>query len=163
MGVNVLSPADPRIVDQYGEFVFVASDRLRSISLVQKRHLAAIQASDFLWLVDPEGYVGTSSSFEVGCATTSGIPVFANEVPADLTLRHFVRVVNKIADVLPLLVSHKPELLGHHILLDPASAVSKGHAMLDSIEEHLSQRPDLVVESELEHSTRAVQQLFKIS
>ena len=37
LGVNVLSPADPRIVDNLGEFLFVASDKLRSIRIVTLR------------------------------------------------------------------------------------------------------------------------------
>jgi len=57
-GVDVLSPADPRVVDHIGEFLFVASDRLRSIHLVQDRHLECIANSSFLWLVAPDGYVG---------------------------------------------------------------------------------------------------------
>jgi hypothetical protein len=42
-GALVLSPADPRVVDEFGEFLFVASDRVRAIRLVQSRHLAAIK------------------------------------------------------------------------------------------------------------------------
>src|SRR5437879_2561345 len=40
-GIDVLSPSDPRVVDALGEFLFVASDRLRSIKLVQDRHFEA--------------------------------------------------------------------------------------------------------------------------
>jgi hypothetical protein len=46
VGVDVLSPSDPRVVDHIGEFLFVASDKLRSIKLVQDRHLHPIRASD---------------------------------------------------------------------------------------------------------------------
>ena len=35
LSVRVLSPADPRVVDAHGEFLFVASDRVRSVHLVQ--------------------------------------------------------------------------------------------------------------------------------
>jgi hypothetical protein len=73
LGVKVLSPADPRIVDSLvvdslGEFLFVASDRVRSVKLVQDRHIQGISASDFLWLVAPDGYVGQSASMELGFA-----------------------------------------------------------------------------------------------
>src|SRR6266545_2562945 len=54
LGVMVLSPADPRVVDELGAFLFVASDRLRIVRLVQQRHLQAISMSDFLWLVAPD-------------------------------------------------------------------------------------------------------------
>jgi len=50
-GVSVLSPADPRVVEQIGEFVFVASDKVRSIKMVEDRHLECLRASDFCgWL-----------------------------------------------------------------------------------------------------------------
>ncbi len=34
LGVRVLSPADPRVVAAQGEFLFVASDPVRSVRLV---------------------------------------------------------------------------------------------------------------------------------
>jgi hypothetical protein len=64
LNVRVLSPADPRIVAQQGEFLFVASDPVRSVKLVQDRHLESIRAANFLWLVCPDGYVGQSASQE---------------------------------------------------------------------------------------------------
>ena len=93
MGVEVLSPRDPRVVGQIGEFLFVASDRLWSIRRVQERHLAAIAASDFLWLVAPDGYVGTSAAYELGYARAKGVEVFCKNAPADTTLQEFVSVV----------------------------------------------------------------------
>ena len=57
LSVRVLSPADPRVVAAKGEFLFVASDRHRSVKLVQDRHMDCIKAADFLWLVCPDGYV----------------------------------------------------------------------------------------------------------
>src|SRR5713226_8277433 len=93
MGVHVLSPADPRIVDRLDSFLFVASDRLRSVRLVQQRHLFAISESDFRWLVAPDGYVGTRAASEVGYAVACGVPVLSTAVPMDVTLREFVTVV----------------------------------------------------------------------
>jgi hypothetical protein len=55
LSIRVLSPADPRVVAAQGEFLFVASDRVRSVRLVQDRHLESIRAADFLWLVCPDG------------------------------------------------------------------------------------------------------------
>src|ERR1017187_6013089 len=76
LSVRVLSPADPRVVAQQGEFLFVASDRVRSVRLVQDRHLESIRAADFLWLVCPDGYLGQSASMEVGFAAAAGVPIF---------------------------------------------------------------------------------------
>src|ERR1700680_870288 len=98
--IRVLSPADPRVVAQQGEFLFVASDRVRSVRLVQDRHFEAIRAADFLWMVCPGGYVGQSASMEVGFAAAIGIPVFATRAPSDLTLREYVTIVHTLSEAL---------------------------------------------------------------
>ena len=89
-GATVLSPADPRIVDSFGPFVFVASDMRRSIKGVQNRHLESIRSSDLLWLVCPDGYVGASAAMELGFAIAAGVPVYADAPPSDWTLRQYV-------------------------------------------------------------------------
>src|ERR1700685_3210559 len=93
LSIQVLSPADPRVVAQQGEFLFVASDRVRSVRLVQDRHLESIRAADFLWLICPDGYIGQSASMEVGFAAAARVPIFATRAPSDLTLREYVTVV----------------------------------------------------------------------
>src|SRR5271154_3580069 len=85
IGIDVLSPSDPRVVDHLGEFLFVASDKLRSIKLVQDRHFEAIRCSDFLWLVCPDGYVGPSASAEIGAAHVAKTPIYATHLPLDAT------------------------------------------------------------------------------
>src|SRR5438477_625314 len=87
LSIRVLSPADPRVVAQQGEFLFVASDRVRSVRLVQDRHLEAVRTADFLWLVCPDGYVGQSAAMEIGFAAGARTPIFGTHAPMDLTLR----------------------------------------------------------------------------
>ena len=77
-GVRVLSPEEPVIVDSLDGFVFVASDRHRSVRLVQDRHLASIADSDFLWLETSDGYVGQSAAFELGFAAATGVPTYSD-------------------------------------------------------------------------------------
>src|SRR5260370_104371 len=93
LSIRVLSPADPRVVAKQGEFLFVASDRVRSVRLVQDRHLESIRAADFLWLVCPDGYVGQSASMEVGFAAALCVPIFSTHAPSELTPRRYVVVV----------------------------------------------------------------------
>ncbi len=132
MGVHVLSPADPRVVDRLDSFLFVASDRLRSIRLVQQRHLFAIGESDFLWLVAPDGYVGTSAAMEVGFAVACHIPVFCTELLTDLTLREFITVVPDMHQALAR-TRRTDDSLSHLALLDPAAAVDQAHQGLDDL------------------------------
>jgi hypothetical protein len=135
LGALVLSPADPRIVDQFGDFVFVASDHVRRIRTVQGRHLSAVGASDFLWLVAPDGYIGQSAAMEIGYAAAREIPVYSDEVPADLTLRQWVTVVSgpleamrRATGMAPSIdLSSEPVCAAGAVLLDPTAAIEASH------------------------------------
>lgn len=140
-GVRVLSPADPRVVDHFGDFLFVASDRVRSIKLVQSRHLAAISASDFLWLEAPDGYIGQSGAMELGYAIARGVPVFCSEVPGDLTLRQYVKVTGapeEAAQKARRRPTQGDRSAYDSVLLDPLRVVHDAHDDLDVIAKELS-------------------------
>jgi len=135
--VRVLSPADPRVVAAQGEFLFVASDRVRSVRLVQDRHLESIRAANFLWLVCSDGYVGQSASMEIGYAAGAGIPIFALRAPADLTLREYVTVVPSLADAVRRVeASGRPRREG--ILINPHVSVEQAHDILERIKTRLT-------------------------
>lgn len=134
LGVKVLSPADPRIVDARGEFLFVASDRVRSIRMVQDRHLESVRSSDFLWLVTPDGYVGQSASMEVGFAVASNVPVFSLSKPYDMTLRQYVRQVGSVKDALRSVASQpRPTCNRPRFLIDPHASLGEAHETLERI------------------------------
>lgn len=118
-GVAVLSPSDPRVVDNVGEFLFVASDRLRSIRLVQDRHLAAMRASDFLWVVCPDGYTGASTCMEIGAALTAGVPVYASSPALDITVGEYVQRVSGFSEAIAQMKSKKRVERPATVLLDP--------------------------------------------
>ncbi|MGH6897349.1 MAG: hypothetical protein ACREJ5_12525 [Geminicoccaceae bacterium] len=133
-GVKVLSPSDPRVVDHLGEFLFVASDRLRSVRLVQDRHLHCIAASSFLWLVTPDGYVGPSASLEIGFATAARVPVFSDTLPSDVTIREYVtKVAHLDACVQAARLAKVDRAPTAHFLIDPAQSVEILHATLDQL------------------------------
>jgi hypothetical protein len=138
LSIRVLSPADPRIVAKQGEFLFVASDRVRSVRLVQDRHLESIQAANFLWLVSPDGYVGSSTAMEIGYAAHAGIRVFGTRAPTDLTLREYITVVpSLLAAVRKAETSCRPRRR-EGILIDPHASTEEAHDMLDVIEQTLT-------------------------
>lgn len=137
-GVMVLSPSDPRIVDSIGEFLFVASDKHRSIRMVQDRHLASIYAAHFLWLVSPDGYVGQSASLEIGFAVAKGIPVYGSHLPEDLTLRQYVQGVDNIAEAVRLATASVGTCRSEpSLLVDPVEAVLEIHSELDNLKDVL--------------------------
>ncbi len=138
LSIRVLSPADPRIVAQQGEFLFVASDPVRSVRLVQDRHLESIRAADFLWLVCPDGYVGQSASMEIGYAAAVGVPIFATQTPCDLTLRQYVKVVPTLAEAVNMINSRLRQSYPEGILIDPRASVEQAHHLLERIEGELT-------------------------
>src|ERR1700691_2390344 len=119
LSVHVLSPADPRIVAQQGEFLFVASDPIRSVRLVQDRHLESIRVANFLWLVCPDGYVGQSASMEIGFAAAVGVPIFAAHAPSDLTLRQYITITPNLADTLRVVAANGEPKRLEGVLIDP--------------------------------------------
>jgi hypothetical protein len=117
----------------------VASDRHRSVRLVEDRHLAAIAESDFLWLVAPDGYVGPSASFEMGCAVTRGIPIYtAAEIP-DVSLNRYVTKVDRIDEALEFTFSSIIKTDDEaSLLIAPKQAIESAHERLQTVEAHLS-------------------------
>ena len=133
LSVRVLSPADPRIVAYQGEFLFVASDPIRSVRLVQDRHLESIRAADFLWLVCPDGHVGQSASMEIGYAAAIGVPILATQAPSDLTLRQYVKTVPSLATAVRMIAASPQRRRPEGILIDPHASVEKAHYILERI------------------------------
>jgi len=138
LSVRVLSPADPRIVAEQGEFLFVASDPVRSVRLVQDRHLECIRAANFLWLVCPDGYVGQSACMEVGYAAAVGVPILATQAPSDLTLRQYVKTVPSLAAAVRMIAASPQRRRPEGILIDPRASVEKAHHILERIESVLT-------------------------
>jgi hypothetical protein len=133
LSIRVLSPADPRVVAAQGEFLFVASDRVRSVRLVQDRHLESIRAADFLWLICPDGYVGQSASMEVGFAAAARVPIFATRPPSDLTLREYVTVVPTLSEAVRGAVASSRPKRAEGLLIDPHASVEEAHDILEWI------------------------------
>lgn len=138
LSVRVLSPADPRVVAAQGEFLFVASDRVRSVRLVQDRHLESIRAANFLWLVCSDGYVGQSASMEVGFAAAAGVPIFATHAPYDLTLREYVTIVPTLAEALREVEARPRPTRPEGMLIDPHASIERAHQILERIEDALA-------------------------
>ncbi len=143
LSVRVLSPADPRVVAAQGEFLFVASDRVRSVRLVQDRHLESIRAADFLWLVCPDGYVGQSASMEIGYAAGAGIPIFSSRAPSDLTLREYVIVVPSLSDALCRVETIPSHRRAEGLLIDPNASLEEAHNVLEHMQAILNERRGL--------------------
>lgn len=142
LGVDVLSPSEPRIVDAFGDFLFVASDIHRNVRRLQARHLQAIQHSTFLWVTCPDGDIGVSTAMEIGAATVAGTPIHAATPPNDLTLRQFINCVPAIRDAVALHTDVETENSRLPLLLDPAAGADALHFVADRLQRHL-ELPDM--------------------
>ena len=140
LSIRVLSPADPRVVAAQGEFLFVASDRVRSVRLVQDRHLESIRAADFLWLICPDGYVGQSASMEVGFAAAARVPIFATRAPSDLTLREYVTIIPTLSEAVHRVEANSRPRHAEGLLIDPHPSLEKAHDILERIKTALTRQ-----------------------
>lgn len=138
LSVRVLSPADPRVVAAQGEFLYVASDRVRSVRLVQDRHLESIRAANFVWLICPDGYVGQSASMEIGFAAAAGVPIYATHAPSDLTLREYVTAVPALSEALRRVASSSRQRRPEGVLIDPHASIEEAHDVLERIKTALT-------------------------
>lgn len=145
-GVHVLSPADPQVVDAHGEFFFVASDRTRSVRMVQDRHLESLRASNFLWLVCPDGYVGQSASMELGYAVAHDVPVYSTSLPTDLTLRQYVRRVPSLTAAVAACVREQRQSPTPGFLIQPHASIAEAHDILEQMSQLLTRRPAAVTD-----------------
>ena len=93
IGCQILSPHRLDFIDNRAEFVVEKHESELSIKEIQDHHLLAIRQADFLWLHLPDGYVGTSTSFEIGYALANKIPMFSNAAPSDEALTNYITIV----------------------------------------------------------------------
>lgn len=140
LGAEVLSPQDNAVVDRLGQFVFLDSDRRRSIKGVQNRHLAAIDNSDLLYVVCPDGYVGHSVCLEVGYAISRKVPILASGWPADDTVKQYVNQIASPNEAIEWLDRQKRlRAVGRGlILLSPEEVVDVIHDKLEAARKHLT-------------------------
>ncbi|MFD9584869.1 NUDIX domain-containing protein [Streptomyces sp. NPDC059980] len=85
-GFTVESPPISPIV-KHGQFVrFECDPPLSSDHAIQAATLKKIFTSDFVYVVNPGGYIGRTTAYELGCVNERGMAVFYAEPPDDLPI-----------------------------------------------------------------------------
>lgn len=90
-GFTVVSPEITEIRSREKGFVYLTHDT-GSPATIEMQHLSAIRNSQFLYVVDPNGYIGQSTALEIGFAVSLGKPVVARHPPTDSVFAEMVRV-----------------------------------------------------------------------
>ncbi|MFI0542265.1 NUDIX hydrolase [Streptomyces sp. WSLK1-3] len=86
-GLTVKTPPMSRIINHGHEFVRFASDPPESSDHdIQAATLEKIFTSDLVYVVNPGGYVGRTTAYELGRAHERGLPVYYAEPPKDLPI-----------------------------------------------------------------------------
>ena len=92
LGVNVLSPSNGAgVIIAPDVLVVAASGELRQLPI--PRDWAAVDASDFVWLVSPGGRVGAAVAMYLGLAVARGVPVLGTVRLTDPVLAGYVTAV----------------------------------------------------------------------
>lgn len=86
-GMHVLSPADSRIINPGEGYVRFESDSPNcSNEALQAKTFEKLFASDVVYVVAPNGYIGPATCLELGRLLERGIPVYYSEPPRDLPI-----------------------------------------------------------------------------
>jgi NTP pyrophosphatase (non-canonical NTP hydrolase) len=96
--VAVLSPRSSEATGEEAGFIYLKGNQGEP-KKIESSHLQAIRKSDFLYIVNPGGYIGPSATMEVGYALALSVPVFSLEPPTEPVLAMFVRTERRIAKV----------------------------------------------------------------
>lgn len=89
-GVEVIAPKISTIKNPNDGFVLLESDVTNDMKVIERAHLDAIKAADFLYIYNPKGYIGLSAAMELGWAVANNKPIFSLEKPTDPILGKFV-------------------------------------------------------------------------
>ena len=127
-GTTILSPLSLDIISSLDGFVALKGDIVEQINhqsdiseamrIVENNHLKAITQSDLLWLTLTQGYIGPSTSFEMGWAIAHNIPVYAKQKEIQQTTEPLIQMyVNPSSSISYLAQNFDPTSILH---IDPA-------------------------------------------
>lgn len=86
-GLRVTSPADSEIVGAIKQFVILGTDDKRLTEAdIEMITLKKILDSDFVYVYAPGGYVGKTTSYEIGACFLANKPLFYSERVDDLPI-----------------------------------------------------------------------------
>ena len=70
---------------------------------LQDKNFRAIERSSFLLVVNPKGYIGSSTSMEIGYAIAKGIPIFCTDKPEDYVFQFYTKYGRSLAEIKAML------------------------------------------------------------
>lgn len=105
-GIEILSPKISRSISCEDNFVRLETDK-GTPGEIESKHLESISQSDFLYVVNPRGYIGKSVAFEIGYALSKNIPIYGLKKPEDVVLSYFIKPEKSIKIIKRLLLAKR--------------------------------------------------------
>lgn len=97
--INVLSPKKSYITDEKDGFVILDSDQKGLKPYIIQEHVFVnISNSNFIYVWNPNGYLGNSTCFEIGKIMEMKKPLFFKEIPKDLPIQVTPFMVKNVKD-----------------------------------------------------------------
>ena len=102
-----MSPEISEIKDLKKEFIYLKTDKAKTIEMIEKKHLSCISRSDFLFIINPQGYIGISTALEIGYALSKGIMVYTLEEPSDIVIKKLCILNPSPVEIIKDIKKHK--------------------------------------------------------
>lgn len=98
IGIKVLIPKYARRKYSTNGFVYLRGEKGTPKQL-QEKNFEAITRSSFVLIVDPGGYIGPSTSMEIGFSIAKGVPIFCTEKPKDYVFRFYADYGKSLSEI----------------------------------------------------------------
>jgi hypothetical protein len=73
---------------------------------LQNKNFRHISKSTFIYIVNPEGYIGSSTAMELGYALHANIPIYASHKPRDFIFTFYVKSGKSLQQIREILTGH---------------------------------------------------------
>jgi len=98
LGIEVLIPKYPVKKSSTNGFVYLKGE-MGTPKQLQEKNFDAIASSSFVLVVDTNGYIGPSTSMEIGYAIAKGIPIFCTEPPEDFVFKLYTEYGKTLPEI----------------------------------------------------------------
>ncbi len=98
LGIEVLIPKYAVKKSSTNGFVYLKGE-VGTPKQLQEKNFDAIARSSFILVVDTHGYIGPSTSMEIGYAIAKGIPIFCTEPPEDFVFKLYTEYSKTLPEI----------------------------------------------------------------
>jgi len=98
LGIEVLIPKYAVKKSSTNGFVYLKGE-MGTPKQLQEKNFDAIARSSFILVVDTHGYIGPSTSMEIGYAIAKGIPIFCTEPPEDFVFKLYTEYGKTLPEI----------------------------------------------------------------